>query len=161
MGKQVWACGQLLPTLIRRHLHSLTICYIIATSSRDREGQENENGFSEMRSQTQADRQREHDKRCRNLVSYEWKRETIDQRDPVESMESDIIDADYAAPGELRLLFPLENNQRVCLVRNYGSDANGLQERDHAYMSCGVLATETSDDGHSVPQRFQQEVASL
>lgn len=95
-----------------------------------------------------------------NTINYEWKLETIDPRDSVDSMDSDIVDFEHVAPGELSAIYPPNAHQRICLVREVVHKRDIL-ERDHAYIMNGVLQHETMEDRHTVPQRFHAELAKV
>lgn len=64
-----------------------------------------------------------------NKVIYEWSIETVDEH-------GDIIDSSFwdELPKE-----PLEENQRLCLVRNEGNETDGLTDRLWAYVVDGKL----------------------
>lgn len=87
-------------------------------------------------------------------VSYEWSVETLceDMEDIIDSWFSDVF------PVE-----PLEQNQRICLVRNEGNEMKGITDRYWAYLINGKLP-EYFEDGQSlqtnikVPVKYHNEL---
>lgn len=87
-------------------------------------------------------------------VRYEWDVETLDGDDIVDHQHSETLGT----------LPPLEQNQRLVLVRDFGNDLDGLVERSWAYVvndrlpDCFFDAAETLTNSH-VPERFRKELA--
>lgn len=86
----------------------------------------------------------------RNTVKYEWSIETLDENE-------DIVDSTFwdELPKE-----PLEENQRLCLVRNEGNEIDGLTDRLWAYIENGELPEYFADETDcvisiKVPKRFK------
>lgn len=86
-----------------------------------------------------------------NKVFYEWSVETIDEFGDIE--DSSFYDTIEEVPT-------LEDNQRLCLVRNEGNDDEGLTHRLWAYVKDGKLPEYFSDSnecevGYKVPLKFK------
>jgi hypothetical protein len=104
---------------------------------------------------------------------YEWAIETV-YWDEDEGMQ-DIEDSNYwdklsdYQPGEVadalaQKRFVREDGievfTRLCLMRDVGCEAEGLEDRQYAYVVDGVLP-ETFDEGAKVPARFRKELAKF
>ena len=84
---------------------------------------------------------------------YEWGAEQTDEH-------SDIIDCTFVNEGELAKLNPfLADGWELVLVRNVGSDSEGIEDRQWAYPVDGKLP-EFFDGGAKVPARFVKEWAT-
>lgn len=84
-------------------------------------------------------------------VSYEWAIETVDEHD-------DIIDVDHADTlAEARHRLDSNQRQQIALVRDTGSDLEGLCDRQWAYLENGKLP-EAFDGGAKIPKRFFDEI---
>lgn len=94
----------------------------------------------------------EYRKLVRRTVSYEWDIETVDEQGDVEN---------HHHADRLADLPPLQANQRLVLVRDYGCEADGLEDRQWAYVEEGVLPeffqTTGGADDAAVPERFRAE----
>ncbi len=88
-------------------------------------------------------------------VNYEWTLEAIDEFDDISDSEfSEKLSA--FADAEL-------NGKDIGLVRNEGTEADGLTDRYWAYIKDGKLPEFFSDDqgrevNIKVPQRFHEEL---
>ena len=96
-----------------------------------------------------------------NKTTHEWWVEDLDVRPDINSQgvnmgTVDIIDC-YAASKEGALAASNEPNQRGCLRRLLGNDADGVLEIGYAYIIDGVLDTNFCS-GHKVPARFLKQV---
>lgn len=85
----------------------------------------------------------------KNKVIYEWSVETVDEN-------GDIIDSSFwdEKPTE-----PLEQNQKLCLIRNEGNEIDGVTDRLWAYVENGKLPEYFTDSNDcivsiKVPKRF-------
>lgn len=86
-----------------------------------------------------------------NKVIYEWSVETVNEFGDIENCY--FYDTIQEVPT-------LENNQRLCLVRNEGNDNEGLTYRLWAYVLNGKLPEYFSDAndcevGYKVPLKFK------
>lgn len=86
-----------------------------------------------------------------NKVIYEWSVETVDEFGDIE--DSSFYDTIEEVPA-------LEDNHRLCLVRNEGNDNDGLTNRLWAYVVDGKLPEYFSDSnecevGYKVPLKFK------
>ena len=92
---------------------------------------------------------RQNQKDMPNKVFYEWSLETIDEH-------GDIIDSDFSdTPFK-----EIESNQRMCLVRNEGNEADGLTDRHWAFVVDGKLPEYFTDSnecevGYKVPLKYK------
>jgi hypothetical protein len=84
-------------------------------------------------------------------TSYEWDLETVDKN-------GDIQDHHHSGTCFDLVKYPMEENQRLVLVRDRYSDDEGLQDRQWAYVENNKLPVEF-DGGFKVPQRFHKELA--
>lgn len=80
---------------------------------------------------------------------YEWDIESKDEHGDV---------FDHWHENRLKDLPPLDENEDLVLVRNYGDELDGLLLREWAYVKDGVLPTHFSE-GAIVPERFHKEFA--
>lgn len=86
-----------------------------------------------------------------NKVIYEWAVETVDEFGDIEN--SSFYDTIEEVPT-------LEDNQRLCLVRNEGNDVEGLTLRLWAYVVDGKLPEYFSDSNdcevaYKVPKKYR------
>lgn len=91
----------------------------------------------------------------RNTVSYEWDYEILDE------LGEEIVDHNHR--DTLAEFRPDDITTSLVLVRNFGSENSGLQEREWAYVVNGKLP-EWFEDAFGakttkVPQRFHKELA--
>lgn len=91
----------------------------------------------------------------RNKISYEWVFEEYDNNgDIIDPLFSDkLIDAQREAEG------CFTHEYEIALVRNEGTEEDGLQVREYAYITAEGELPEEFDDGYKVPQRFHKELA--
>ena len=88
-------------------------------------------------------------------VSYEWVAEPVDQHgdiiDPIfGDTFNDVRDVDAAD-------FENAVAVNIALVRNVGNDDQGLQDRQYAYLTGGILPNEFNE-GADVPVRFIRQI---
>jgi hypothetical protein len=86
----------------------------------------------------------------RLLVTYEWEWVVFDD-------EGDIVEVSYGDPGELCVMPGMTLHS---LVKNYGNDVDGIQDRSWAYVDDGVLPQEF-EDGTRVPAKLLAEFARV
>lgn len=93
----------------------------------------------------------------RNTTYYEWDYEVIDSDsgDVLDHWHEDSL-SDFGRP--------LEENERLLLVRNEGNEIEGLTDRLWAYVKDGKLPeyfsnAEGNEVGYKVPKRFHDELA--
>jgi hypothetical protein len=86
----------------------------------------------------------------RLLVSYEWEWVVSDDA-------GDIVEVDYADPGGLCVMPGMTLH---ALVKNYGNEVDGIQDRSWAYVEDGLLGA-TFDDGSRVPAKLMAEFAKV
>lgn len=84
-------------------------------------------------------------------VRYEWVLETLDEHGDIQ---------DVTHYDTLLELFsqPKPNRADVGLVRSEGSEANGIENRQWAYLEDGKLPNKF-DGGAAIPERFRNEVS--
>ena len=89
---------------------------------------------------------------------YEWCAERLDGEDIVDHRHAD----------RLRDLWPVDDDERLCLVRDTGDDINGLSDRMWAYADNRMLPSHFTycgegmhPNGFKVPQRFHREIARI
>lgn len=93
-------------------------------------------------------------------TSYEWDAEPIDEH-------GDIEDHDwYDTLKDMNRIHPADSfNSRkgLVLIRDYGCQADGLEDRQWAYAERGddgkLYLPERFDGGNKVPQKFHKEIA--
>ena len=85
----------------------------------------------------------------RSKVSYEWTLETMEGEDVAELDFADSL-SEYST---------VNPSQRHVLVRDWGNENQGLQDRQWAYVE-GWRLPDEFDGGAKVPQRFQSELAA-
>lgn len=90
------------------------------------------------------------------MVQYEWTLEEI--------QDGEIMDSDFA--DTLPLTWLTEPNTDLGLVRNEGSESEGVNDRLWAYVKDGKLPEYFSNAmgevvGYKVPQKFHNELNKL
>ncbi len=90
----------------------------------------------------------QYDRLTRVTTWYEWDIESHDEH-------GDVLDHHHA--DRLKDLPPLKENERLVLIYNRGSEIDGVEEREWAYVVNGELPS-TFDGGHSIPKRFRKEL---
>jgi|TARA_Y100000034_G_C6827289_1_gene373113 hypothetical protein len=89
---------------------------------------------------------------------YEWDVETLDANGDVQDHDHESKLKAHRQYGAA-ILSGKRNDLRLVLVRDVGSDDDGVAERAWAYVKDGKLPDEF-DDGTPVPQRFHIELNS-
>lgn len=94
----------------------------------------------------------------RSRTSYEWGVELV-----IDDEHEDIDDTlyfDSFAEAKQEAEEPREGYRNVIvLIRDQGSEAYGLEDRQWAYLEEDGTLPEEFDGGNRVPKRFHQEVA--
>ena len=88
----------------------------------------------------------------RNKITYEWTLEILDDYD-------DIVDVHFFETLCNLLIFKQDIDDVNCdvgIVKHLGNDADGIVDREYAYINRGKLP-EKFDGGYSVPKRFKKE----
>ena len=90
----------------------------------------------------------------KNRTSYEWVYEDVDQY-------GDINDPIYTDSAKDALSWIASTGEgltaQIALVRTFGSEANGIEQRDYAYAANGELPTEFPEEDCKVPKRYREE----
>ena len=91
----------------------------------------------------------------KNKTSYEWVYEDVDQygdiHNPIYTDSAKDATSFIASTGEG--LTP-----EIALVRTFGSEGNGIQQRDYAYAVNGELPEEFPEEDWKVPKRYREEL---
>lgn len=94
----------------------------------------------------------------KNEIKYEWSIEEVDEH-------GDIVHSDFS---ETLNAFSKEQvtENALCIVRNEGNEANGLEGRLWAYVKNFKLPEHFSsaigeEDGPKVPQKFHKELEAF
>jgi len=88
-------------------------------------------------------------KMIRLSTSYEWDIEEIDEFGDVE---------EHNFRSKLKDLLEIKGD--LVLVRTTGSEANGVDDRQWAYVENGELP-ETFSDGAKIPEKFRKELKNF
>lgn len=83
---------------------------------------------------------------------YEWVAEEI-----TDDEYEDIIDCNYCDTYKDAVKFCEGKKSQIALVISKGSMAEGLQDREYAYLENGRLP-ECFDGGKKIPKRFHEEI---
>jgi hypothetical protein len=90
-------------------------------------------------------------------VAYEWVIEpTDDNGDILESLHADTYREAIQVAAQCD--YPDQHRVDIGLVRDQGSDSEGIEDRQWAYMTEDGKLPECFDGGSKVPQRFHAEL---
>lgn len=99
-------------------------------------------------------------------VSYEWVVEHVDEHDDIQDHDNgdNLIDGHMKEPVQYALLGQSYEGRtlRLALIRDRGSEANGLDHRSYAYAyknEAGVwVMPDETDSGHKVPDKYKRQL---